>query len=217
MMTPLAAHVDWRAPANFIFRDLAPIRQWSLLSAVTEGLECTPKRLPPALFYDARGAQLFESISRSPDYYLTRTEASILAGRRTDLAEIIDPGTVIFEYGAGEMQKIRLLLAAAQPARYVAVDIAREQLLAKGIELASEFPHLLIEAVYGDFSDMPARQLALPADGRRVFFLPGSTIGNFELHDAKAFLRKVARIVGTDGYAIVGADLCKDEGAGASL
>ena len=80
-------------PANFFFRDLGLIRHWSVMRAVTDGLESTPKKLPAWLLYDARGAQLFESITRTPDYYLTRTEASILTGRRTDLAEIIDART----------------------------------------------------------------------------------------------------------------------------
>jgi dimethylhistidine N-methyltransferase len=197
-------------PANFFFRDLGLIRQGSLLQAVTAGLESTPKKLPAWLLYDARGAQLFESITRTPDYYLTRTEASILASRRTDLAEIIDARMLILEYGAGEMRKIRLLLAAALPARYVAVDISGEQLLVQGVALARAFPRLLVEAVHADFAHLSPRHLALPEDGKRLFFLPGSTIGNLEPRDAEAFLRKAADIVRTDGYAVVGVDLCKD-------
>ena len=210
MMKPLAVHVARGTPANFLFRDLALIRHWSVMRAVTEGLQSSPKKLPAALFYDARGAQLFESITRTPEYYLTRTEASILTGRKQELAEIIDPGMLILEYGAGEMRKIRLLLAAALPARYVAVDISREQLAAQGAALARDFPQLLVEAVHADFADLRSGQLALPEDGKRLFFLPGSTIGNLEPRDAEAFLRRAAEIVRVGGYAIVGVDLCKD-------
>jgi dimethylhistidine N-methyltransferase len=210
MMKPLAVHVARGTPANFLFRDLAQIRHWSVMRAVTEGLQSSPKKLSAALFYDARGAQLFESITRTPEYYLTRTEASILTARKQELAEIIDPGMFILEYGAGEMRKIRLLLAAALPARYVAVDISREQLAAQGAALARDFPQLLVEAVHADFADLRSGQLALPEDGKRLFFLPGSTIGNLEPRDAEAFLRRAAEIVRVGGYAIVGVDLCKD-------
>lgn len=210
MTNPSTAQLRHGVPANFLFRDVALIRPWSIQRAVMEGLESAPKRLPAALLYDARGAQLFESITRTPEYYLTRTEASILAGRRADLARIIDARTLVLEYGAGAMRKIRWLLAAALPARYVAVDISREQLVEQGTALAREFPHLLVDAVFADFSTLGVEHLGLPEDGRRLFFLPGSTIGNLEPREAEAFLRKVAGIVGTEGFAIIGADLCKD-------
>jgi dimethylhistidine N-methyltransferase len=214
MMKPLAVHVASGTPANFLFRDLALTRHWSVMRAVTEGLQSSPKKLPAALFYDARGAQLFESITHTPEYYLTRTEAAILAGRKQELAELIDPDMLILEYGAGEMRKIRLLLAAAVPARYVAVDISREQLATQGAALARDFPQLLVEAVHADFTDpsfvdLGVRHLALPKEGKRLFFLPGSTIGNLEPRDAEAFLRRVAEVVRVGGYAIIGVDLCK--------
>ena len=210
MMKPLAVQIAHRTPANFFFRDLALIRHWSVKRAVTEGLQSSPKKLPAALFYDARGAQLFESITRTPEYYPTRTEAAILAGRKRELAEIIDPDMLILEYGAGEMRKIRLLLSAAMPARYVAVDISREQLATQGAALARDFPQLLVEAVHADFAALGIRQLALAEDGKRLFFLPGSTIGNLEPRDAEAFLRSVAEVVRIGGCAIIGVDLCKD-------
>ncbi len=186
------------------------MRPRSLLQVAVEGLECVPKRLPAWLLYDARGAELFESITRTPDYYPSRTEASILAGRRADLARIIDARTTIVEYGAGEMQKVRLLLAAALPDCYVAVDIARDQLVANGMELATDFPQLLVEVLYADFAGLTLPQLALPEVGKRLFFHPGSTIGNLEPEEAEGFLRTAAAIVRADGCAIVGVDLRKD-------
>jgi len=210
MTQSLAVHARWAAPANLFVRDLVSMRTRSLLQVVAEGFECTPKRLPASLLYDMRGAELFASITRTQEYYLSRIEASILAGRRADLAQIIDAGTTILEYGAGEMQKVRLLLAAALPNCYVAVDIARDQLVERGMELATEFPQLLVELVYADFSELTARQLALPEVGKRLFFHPGSTIGNLEPRDAEAFLRTAAGIVRADGCAIVGVDLRKD-------
>jgi dimethylhistidine N-methyltransferase len=210
MMTkPLAAPAGRGVPANFVFRDLGLIRP-SVLQAVTEGLESTPKRLPAWLLYDARGAQLFEFITRTQDYYVTRTEALILAGRRCDLAGLIDARTLLLEYGPGEMRKIRLLLAAAVPARYVAVDISVEQLLLQGIALARDFPRLLVEAVHADFAHLGPGHLGLPEAEKRLFFLPGSTIGNLEPREAEAFLRRIGQLVRHDGCAVVGVDLCKE-------
>ena len=211
MTKSLAASAGRAMPANFFFRDLGLMRPSSVLRAVLDGFEATPKWLPAWLLYDARGAQLFESITRTQDYYVTRTEASILTGRRADLAALIDARTVILEYGAGEMRKVRLLLAAAAPARYVAVDISGDQLLQQGAALARDFPRLLVEAVHADFAQLSPALLALPEDGKRLFFLPGSTIGNLEPRDAEAFLRKVADLVRPDGAAVVGVDLCKDQ------
>src|SRR5262245_47461803 len=132
-MRPLAAPAGRAMPANFFFRDLGLIRPQSVLSAVMAGFESARKSLPPWLLYDARGAQLFQAITRTQDYYVTRVEAAILASRRHDLAGLIDAQTVILEYGPGEMRKVRLLLAAGVPARYLAVDISGEQLLLQGI------------------------------------------------------------------------------------
>jgi len=209
MTKALAVDEVWPRPANFSFRDLAPVRA-PVSQAVLEGFASVPKRLPPFLFYDARGAQLFECISRTPDYYVTATEAGILARCRRELGELIDERTVILEYGAGEMQKIRSLLAAGLPARYVAVDIAREQLVVHGVDLARDFPLLSIEVVHADYAHLQARELALPEDCKRLFFFPGSTVGNLEPQDAEAFLRGAADIVGVKGCAIVGVDLQKD-------
>ena len=210
MTRPLAAPASRAVPKNFFFRDLGLIRPASVLSAVMAGFESAPKSLPAWLLYDTRGAQLFESITRTADYYVTRTEAAILGGRRRDLADLIDAHTLILEHGPGEMRKVRLLLAGGVPARYVAVDISGEQLLLQGIALARDFPRLLVEVVHADFASLSPSHLALPAGERRLFFLPGSTIGNLEPRAAEAFLRSIARLVGPDGVAIVGVDLCKD-------
>jgi dimethylhistidine N-methyltransferase len=180
----------------------------SILGDVLKGLAGTPKQLPARLLYDARGAQLFEAICRTAAYYPTRVEAEIFAAHRAELGELVEPRTTIVEFGAGEMQKVRMLLAAATPARYVAVDVAADQLLANGIQLAWDFPQVRIDAVDADYGqlDPDALELADPV----LFFFPGASIGNFEPSEAAAFLRRIGSLVGPAGHAVIGVDLHKD-------
>src|SRR4051812_44233251 len=107
-----------------------------ILPEVLSGLRGTPKTLPPKLFYDARGAKLFEQICTLDEYYLTRAELSILAERVRELAALAGPRCALVEYGSGAGVKIRLLLDALdRPAAYVPIDISREQLAQVADEL----------------------------------------------------------------------------------
>jgi len=82
-----------------------------------------PKRLSPKYFYDATGSELFEAITRLPEYYPTRTELKILRERGGDIAEIIPENAALVEFGAGATTKVRLLLERCAFAAYVPVDI----------------------------------------------------------------------------------------------
>ncbi len=176
---------------------------------VLKGLKATPKTVSPKYFYDDAGCALFERITELPDYYLTRCELRILENNAAQMAELIPPGAALVEFGSGSSRKTRILLAAApQLAAYVPVDICGGMLEQEAADLRKEFPKLNVVPVAADFT----KPFDLPADvpARRVGFFPGSTIGNFEPHEAAAFLRHAAHILGQGAILIVGIDLVKE-------
>ena len=200
---PLAA----RRPANVTVISLGGGDEIDA-NEVLADLGSEPKRLSPKLFYDARGSELFNAICETAAYYPTRTERGILAANAGDIAQVAEPDCVLFEFGPGDMSKVRLLLPQLLPLAYVGIDIARIQLVTAAEALAFENPWLEVFAVCADFSVGLPEQLPLPP-GRRIVFFPGSTIGNFEPDDARAFLGLLARMVGAGGGAIVGVDFQK--------
>ncbi len=192
------------------FHDLQP-RSASFLDDVLAGLAAPQKALSPKYFYDARGCELFEAICGLPEYYPTRTEMAMMRAYAQDMAEHLGRGCMMIEYGCGSGHKTHVLIAQLRPVAYVPIDIAGEQLKAAALRLAQEFPELIIVAVCTDYS----RPLRLPEiEGmhaqRRVIYFPGSTIGNFTLPEAGAFLRNVRALAGAGGAMLVGVDLKKD-------
>jgi dimethylhistidine N-methyltransferase len=182
----------------------------ALRNEVLGGLLAEGKSLPPKLFYDHRGAALFEAICELPEYYLTRTELGILQERAPAIAGLAGDGVALIEYGSGAGVKVRLLLdALAEPAAYVPVDISAQQLAAVAVELAGQYPHLRVAPVCADYTARFALP-ALPAHARRVAFFPGSTIGNFHPTEATAFLRRVHAVVGDTGALVLGVDRRKE-------
>ena len=182
----------------------------SLRESAMRGLRAQIKTLPPALFYDATGAQLFEEICELPEYYPTRTELGILAQHAPAMAKQIGPRAALVEYGSGAGVKVRYLLdALASPVAYIPVDVSREQLEAVAEERAQQYPSLHIMPVCADYTQ-PLELPRLPSDARRVAFFPGSTIGNFHPTEAAAFLRRVRHTVGQDGGLLLGVDRRKD-------
>jgi L-histidine Nalpha-methyltransferase len=177
---------------------------------VLAGLAATPKRVPAKYFYDEAGSRLFERITDLPEYYPTRTEIKILRDHAADIAEFIPEGSALIEFGSGSSRKARVLLRALPPlAAYVPVDICAEMVAQEAAELRPDFPQLNVLPVTADICfpfDLPeqAREAAV-----RVGFFPGSTIGNFERHEAAAFLRNAANILGPGARLIIGADLVK--------
>lgn len=177
---------------------------------VLAGLVADPKRIPPKYFYDESGSQLFQRITALPEYYLTRTETGLLDRHAGEIAKLIPPGATLVEFGAGSSVKTRILLAAApHVSAYVPVDISGAYLAAETARLRQDMPNLQVLPVATDFT----RPFALPqmlGDGPRVGFFPGSTIGNFEPHEANALLRHAATLLGPGALFIVGVDLVKD-------
>jgi dimethylhistidine N-methyltransferase len=173
-------------------------------------LSQNPKRLSPKYFYDEAGSELFEQITVLPEYYPTRVELSILRERATDIRAFIPKGAALVEFGAGSTTKVRLLLDVCEFACYVPVDISGDYLNAQAIALRGDFPDLAVHPVTADFT----APFALPdavKDMPKVGFFPGSTLGNFEPHEASAFLRSAREILGKGGQMLLGVDLEKDE------
>jgi len=178
-------------------------------SEVLRGLGQAQKRLPPKLFYDQHGSQLFDAITELPEYYPTRTEIEILRQHGAGIADRLGRGKVLIELGSGSSLKIQVLLDALQPRLYIPVDISRDHLLDSARALAARFPELWIRAACADYS-VPF-ELPLDGDGGEpAAFFPGSSIGNFEPDEARRLLRRIARLLGEGGRLLIGVDLRKD-------
>lgn len=174
-----------------------------------EGLSDTPRSIAPKYFYDAEGSALFDRICRTPEYYPTRTEKRILSEYAVDMAEMIGPSADIVEFGAGSLEKIRILLDAcladSADLRYLPVDISREHLERSAVALQAIYPGLDIEPIAADFT----QPFGLPEGRRRVGFFPGSTLGNFHPNEALRLLRHFATML-RGGGLLIGVDLVKD-------
>ena len=178
---------------------------------VIAGLTAMPKRLPPKYFYDSAGSELFERITSLPEYYPTRCELGILHEHAPDIAALIPPGAALIEFGSGASVKTRVVLGAAKDlAAYVPVDISADFLERQAAALRQEHPGVALLPVAADFSkpfDLPVAIEGMP----RIGFFPGSTIGNFEPHEAATFLRQAGETLGPGAVFIVGVDLVKDQ------
>ncbi|MCC6777575.1 MAG: L-histidine N(alpha)-methyltransferase [Hyphomicrobiales bacterium] len=182
----------------------------AFLDDVLEGLSSRPKRLSPKYFYDETGARLFERITELPEYYPTRCELALLRNHGGEIARFFPDRSALIELGSGSSRKVRLLLAAAPAiAASVPVDISAEMLAQEASELERDHPGLLVLPVEADFTKpftLPAAVAGMPRTG----FFPGSTIGNFEPHEAATFLRHAGATLGVGAHLVIGVDLIKD-------
>lgn len=177
---------------------------------VLAGLAASQKAIPARWFYDDAGSQLFEDITRLPEYYPTRAETAILRGRSGEIADLIGPGRAVVEFGSGSSVKTPLLLSAIAPSAYVPLDIAGDFLRASSAVLAAKFPGLPVHPVEADFMrrvELPAEVADLPKLG----FFPGSTIGNMIARTATDLLRSMRETLGEGALLLIGMDLVKDE------
>jgi dimethylhistidine N-methyltransferase len=173
------------------------------------GLRAPHPWVSPKFLYDPLGSKLFEAICELPEYYPTRTEAAILARHGGEIAAAVGAGCTLIDLGAGNCAKAASLFPLLHPAQYVPVDISAEFLLDAVARLRQRFPHIDMHPLGQDFSN----GLALPAGvraARRLFFYPGSSIGNFTPDEALAFLERVHAQCGPDGGILIGIDLAKD-------
>ncbi|CAL9594999.1 Histidine N-alpha-methyltransferase [Streptomyces sp. enrichment culture] len=180
----------------------------ALRADVLNGLTGTPKTLPPKWFYDARGSELFERITELPEYYPTRAEREILAGRAGEIAAAAGARTLV-ELGSGSSEKTRYLLDALTGLRvYVPVDVSESALTRAGRALAAERPGLDVHALIADFT----AGLALPdVPGPRLVAFLGGTIGNLLPAERAAFLASVRALLSPGDALLLGTDLVKDE------
>jgi dimethylhistidine N-methyltransferase len=177
---------------------------------VLAGLSGRPKRLPPKYFYDEEGSRLFEAITELPEYYPTRCEIAILSGHAPEIARLLPEPTALVEFGSGSSRKTRILLDAAPAiAAYVPVDISTQMLAEEAVALRRAYPRLQVLPVAADFTQ-PFHLPSALAGIERTGFFPGSTIGNFEPHEAAAFLRHARQMLGIGAVLIIGIDLIKD-------
>ena len=177
---------------------------------VRNGLGADPKWLAPVWFYDDRGSELFDQITRLPEYYLTRAERRLLEAHALDVAERTGADTLV-ELGAGTCDKTRVLLDAFAKsgtlARYVPLDVSDGTLWAAARALVDEYPSLDVHAVVGDFHDHVDR---VPSDGRRLVAFLGSTIGNLLPDRRRRFLFDLDCALAPGDSLLLGTDLVKD-------
>ncbi|MBN3789866.1 L-histidine N(alpha)-methyltransferase [Burkholderia sp. Ac-20353] len=178
-----------------------------------DGLSRRPRSIPPKYFYDAAGSALFDQICALPEYYPTRTELGILRAHAADIVRRVGPHADIVEFGAGSLEKIRVLLdafAAEQaPARYVPVDISADYLHDAAARLRAAYPWLDVAPLAADYTKADELAALSASPRRRIGFFPGSTIGNFSPDEADAFLHDAARLL-RGGGLLIGADLVKN-------
>lgn len=181
---------------------------------LTTGLKAQPASASPKYLYDALGSKLFEAICELPEYYPTRTEARIFDLHAEAIAASVGSGATLIDLGAGNCAKAARLFPALQPSQYVPVDISVEFLRDAVDRLQQQFPQIDMVGVGMDFSSALTLPEAVSAQNR-LFFYPGSSIGNFSPTEALAFLKRVHAACVRDGKAdgglLIGVDLVKDK------
>ncbi len=191
---------------------LGPTAMRDALEAdVRAGLGATPKSLPPKWFYDARGSELFDQITRLPNYYPTRCEAAILTAHSPEIAALSGAETLV-ELGSGTSEKTRMLLDALSAAgtltRFVPFDVDEWVLTMAAKQVTAEYEGVDVHAVVGDFTEHLA---LLPREGRRMVAFLGGTVGNLEPGPRAAFLADLSATLVTDDSVLLGTDLVKGE------
>ncbi len=179
----------------------------TLLEETARGLVAEPKELPSVWLYDARGAELYEQITRLPEYYLPAREREILGARSTEIAELV-PASTLVELGAGSANNVRLLLdALGSLERFVPLDVSEAAVETNATEIAAAYPALDVEPIAGDFE----RDLdLLPAGGPSLIAFLGSTMGNLTPARRSRFLAAVGGVLGLSDALLLGLDLVKD-------
>ena len=172
------------------------------------GLANPPKAVPARWLYDHRGSELFEEITRQPEYYPARVETALLADIAPALGEAVAFGAAVVEFGSGSSAKTPLLLRAIGPAAYVPVDISGDFLREAAAELGRDFPALPVLPVEADFTH-PVQLPASVSGHRKLGFFPGSTIGNLVPETAVALLRSFKMTLGVGAQLLIGMDRIK--------
>jgi len=180
---------------------------------VEAGLVRYPKSLPCKLFYDSTGSDLFEQITRLPEYYLTRTELSILRDHAGEMASAIGSGITVVELGAGTAEKTMTLLRALAGRQirvnFYPVDISPASLAQAQKRVQSQSPQISVRPVVADFSQGFGFLREIP--GRKIILYLGSSIGNFDPPEAVSMLEQIHAQLSSEDALLLGTDLVKRE------
>lgn len=179
---------------------------------VLEGLTAQPMHLPPKLFYDAEGSRLFEEITRTPEYYPTRTERAILEEYAGDIIRATGSNLTLVELGAGSAYKTKVLIRAILRRQlrleFHPVDVSPAALQEAVTSLNGDFPHLHVSPIVADYGHHLPDLSSRP--GRKLVLFIGSTIGNFEPEEAQQFLERVRASLEPGDALLLGFDMVKD-------
>lgn len=190
---------------------IKPDSSEGVLNEIIQSLSKSQKELSCKFFYDEQGSILFEQISELEEYYLTRTEISILNNNIENISDTVGEEALILELGSGSSRKIRILLDNfKRVAAYIPVDISREFLLQSAKKLGQEYENLKIIPIVADYT----RPFTIPdfemPYSRLVAYYPGSTIGNFTKDQARKFLKNISELCGPKSGLLIGIDLKKE-------
>lgn len=178
-------------------------------SSILIGLKSPKKMIESKWLYDEKGSKLFDDITDLEEYYPTRVETDILRRRAGELAQYLQPDTVMVELGSGSSMKTRLVLDALPSLNhYVPLDISKEHLEAAASGLAADYKSVEITPIVADFTAdiaLPEKLIEMP----KLLFFPGSTIGNFEADAARKMLQGLTKLKNVTAF-VLGFDLVKD-------
>lgn len=200
-------------PSFGYYRAATGSQRTNFADEVRCGLESSPKSIPPRFFYDTKGSLLFEEICALPEYYLTRTETSILARIRHELADLLNDRFRLVELGSGSSTKTRLLLDAMQDAnmqiRYTPIDIS--DILEGGAgSLEVDYPDLIVTGIVDTYERGLALLKNMDEHNNLIAFL-GSSMGNMDPDEAAVFMRHLREQMKSKDLFLVGLDMVKDE------
>ncbi|WP_243405300.1 L-histidine N(alpha)-methyltransferase [Solimicrobium silvestre] len=185
-----------------------------ILEEISAGLRQPQAHTSPKYLYDALGSKLFEAICELPEYYPTRTEAGIFEAYQDDIACSVGYGSTLIDLGAGNCAKAARLFPALRPEQYVAIDISADFLQIAVAQLQQRYPEVAMMGLCLDFSESLALSQQVRRE-RRLFFYPGSSIGNYTPSQALQFLRRIHNECQTSSQAdsglLIGVDLIKNE------
>lgn len=197
-------------PSSFSTDDRAAPATPDPRAEIIAGLRAQQASISPKFLYDSLGSKLFEAICELPEYYPTRTEAAIMERNGEEIAAACGTRCTLIDLGAGNCAKAARLFPLLHPGQYVAIDISRDFVHGAVEQLQQRFPGIDMQAVGQDFS----AGLALPdsvAASKRLFFYPGSSIGNFSPEEARAFLARLREQCDSTGGLLIGIDLVKNQ------
>jgi len=188
-----------------------PDNKKGTIKEIVQSLSKAQKELSCKFFYDEYGSRLFEQISELEEYYLTRTEISILNNNIKYISDAVGEDALILELGSGSSRKIRILLDNFKSvAAYIPVDISRDFLLKSSNQLSEDYSNLKIIPIVADYT----RPFTIPelkiSFSKIVAYYPGSTIGNFKMEQAENFLKNISDLCGKNSGLLIGIDLKKE-------